>query len=79
MDTFKKKLFFLKVFCGHADMVIGGTKMHIQSYQIHNVLNVYRRQLSQGKSNHPQQVDIHSTRSDAVTISTEGKKPVDDG
>jgi hypothetical protein len=73
MDTFKKKLFFLKVFCGHADMVIGGTKMHIQSYQIHNVLNVYRRQLSQGKSNHPQQVDIHSTRSDAVTISTEGK------
>jgi vacuolar-type H+-ATPase subunit C/Vma6 len=49
--------------------------MHIQSYQIHNVLNVYRRQLSQGKSNHPQQVDIamHSTRSDAITISKEGK------
>lgn len=47
--------------------------MHIQSYQIHNVLNAYRRQLSQGKSSHPQQVVPHATRSVAVTISTEGK------
>ena len=48
--------------------------MHIQSYQIHNVLNVYRRQLSQGKSSHPQQAGYpHATGSDAVTISAEGK------
>jgi hypothetical protein len=47
--------------------------MHIQSYQIHNVLNVYRRQLSQGKSSHPQQADTRTTGSDAVTISAEGK------
>ena len=47
--------------------------MHIQSYQIHNVLKVYRRQLSQGNSDHPQHAGTHDTRSDAVTISAEGK------
>ncbi|MCB2145774.1 MAG: hypothetical protein KQI81_04815 [Deltaproteobacteria bacterium] len=47
--------------------------MYIQSYQIHNVLNVYRRQLSQVRSDHPQQVGTHDAKSDAVTISTEGK------
>ncbi|WP_319404542.1 DVU0524 family FlgM-associated protein [uncultured Desulfosarcina sp.] len=47
--------------------------MYIQSYQIHNVLNVYRRQLSQVKSDHLQQVGTHDAKSDAVTISKEGK------
>ncbi|BBO67552.1 hypothetical protein DSCA_14820 [Desulfosarcina alkanivorans] len=47
--------------------------MQIQSYQIHNVLKVYRRQLSQGKSNHPQQMNPQTTDSDAVTLSAEGK------
>jgi len=47
--------------------------MYIQSYQIHNVLNVYRRQLSQGKSDHPQHVGTHDAKSDAITISTEAK------
>jgi hypothetical protein len=47
--------------------------MYIQSYQIHNVLNVYRRQLSQVKSDHPMQVAAQGSKSDAVTISTEGK------
>lgn len=47
--------------------------MYIQSYQIHNVLNVYRRQLSQGKSDHPQHGGTHNTKSDSVKISEEGK------
>jgi hypothetical protein len=65
--------FFLKVFSGPADKVIGGTHMYIQSYQIHNVLNVYRRQLSQGKADHPQHVGAHDAKSDSITISKEGK------
>ncbi len=47
--------------------------MYIQSYQIHNVLNVYRRQLSQGKSEHSQNTKIPENKSDAVTISAEGR------
>ncbi len=47
--------------------------MYIQSYQIHNVLNVYRRQLSLGKADHPEQVGTHNARSDAITISKEAK------
>jgi len=47
--------------------------MLIQSYQIHNVLNVYRRQLSQAK---PNQVGSSGNRGggkDTVQISVEGK------
>jgi hypothetical protein len=47
--------------------------MLIQSYQIHNVLNVYRRQLSQAK---PNQVGSSGNRDggkDTVQISVEGK------
>lgn len=47
--------------------------MYIQSYQIHNVLNVYRKQLSQGQPDQPQHVGTHNTRSDSVRISAEGK------
>jgi hypothetical protein len=54
-------------------MVIGGTHMHIQSYQIHNVLNVYRRQLSQGKADQPQHGGNRDANSDAITISKQGK------
>lgn len=54
-------------------MIIGGTQMYIQSYQIHNVLNVYRRQLSQGKSVPPQHGGTPKASSESVTISDEGK------
>ena len=47
--------------------------MYIQSYQIHNVLNVYRRQLSQGKAEHPQHGGIRDAKSDAITISKAAK------
>ena len=47
--------------------------MYIQSYQIHNVLNVYRRQLSQGNVNQPQQVGTHDVKSDEITISKAAK------
>jgi hypothetical protein len=54
-------------------MGIGGTQMQIQSYQIHNVLNVYRRQLSQGKSVRTQQTGVNALNPDPVSISSEGK------
>lgn len=54
-------------------MGIGGTHMNIQSYQINNVLNVYKRQLSQGKSDHPRHAGNHEKTKDAVSISAEGK------
>jgi hypothetical protein len=47
--------------------------MYIQSYQIHNVLNVYKRQLSQVRPDHPRHVGSHDAKSDAVSISAEGK------
>ena len=47
--------------------------MHIQSYQIHNVLNVYRRQLSQVKTDQHQQVTQTTDTLDSATISSEGK------
>jgi hypothetical protein len=46
--------------------------MHIQSYQIHNVLNVYRRQLSQVKTDLTQPGGTRPTESDSATISSEG-------
>ena len=47
--------------------------MHIQSYQIHNVLNAYRRQLSQAKPGQPQATSSQHTKPDTVSISEEGK------
>lgn len=47
--------------------------MLIQSYQIHNVLKVYRRQLSQAKPNQVGNSGSPQTRSDMVQISVEGK------
>ncbi len=47
--------------------------MYIQSYQIHNVLNVYRRQLSQIKPDQAQQAGPKSANSDSANISAEGK------
>ena len=64
---------FLKIFLGPADKGDGGSVMYIQSYQIHNVLNVYRRQLSQGKSELSQKAKAPENKSDSVTISAEGR------
>ncbi len=47
--------------------------MHIQSYQIHNVLSVYRRQLSQAQPGHAQQSSAPSAHADTVSISTDGQ------
>jgi hypothetical protein len=47
--------------------------MLIQSYQIHNVLNVYRKQLSQAKPNQVGNTGSRNTDSDTVQISVEGK------
>ena len=47
--------------------------MYIQSYQIHNVLNVYRRQLSQMTPDQVRQSRPQTGGSDSVRISAEGK------
>lgn len=47
--------------------------MYIQSYQIHNVLNAYRRQLSQVTPQQPGHADKLSSKLDSVKISAEGK------
>ena len=47
--------------------------MHIQSYQIHNVLSVYRRQLSQGKMPPSRQASASTMQNDSVTLSNEGR------
>jgi len=47
--------------------------MHIQSYQIHNVLNVYRRQISQGKTSSSRNREALLGKADSVTLSREGK------
>lgn len=49
--------------------------MYIQSYQIHNVLNVYRRQLSQGQSDPFGGADASDSQSDSVKISTKINNP----
>jgi len=47
--------------------------MQIQSYQIHNVLNVYRRQLSQGKPHQMSGSTRGDQENDSSTISAKGK------
>jgi hypothetical protein len=47
--------------------------MYIQSYQIHNVLNVYRRQLSQTNPDPVHHSAGCKDKSDPVRISAEGK------
>jgi hypothetical protein len=48
--------------------------MYIQGYQIHNVLNVFRRQLSQSNSDQSRYAGGPASDLEAVTISTRGKK-----
>jgi hypothetical protein len=66
--------FFLKFSIKFADKAIGGTQMDIQGYQIHNVLNVFRRQLSQGAFDQSRHVSPRLSDMDPVTISTKQKK-----
>ena len=47
--------------------------MNIQSYQVHNVLNVFRRQLSQVKSHHSQHGISHDAQSGTEAISAREK------
>lgn len=56
----------------NADTKTGGTYMYIHSYQIHNVLNDYRKQLSHGtkgdRGRHPK-----AKRLDRISISRDGQ------
>jgi hypothetical protein len=61
------------------DIKSGGTDMYIHSYQIHNVLNAYRKQLSQNSIKGPVEQSV-SHSSDRINISAEAQNPkiVDD-
>jgi hypothetical protein len=53
----------------------GGYGMHIHSYQIHNVLNVYRRQLSRGTTrNVSGDPDRNKATLDRIDISDHGQR-----
>lgn len=47
--------------------------MYIQNYQIHNVLNVCRRQLSRKKTEHSKEAETPENKSDSVNISEKGR------
>lgn len=48
--------------------------MFVSSYQIHNVLNVYSRQLSQDSGTQKLKAGNKKQRSDQIHLSTEGKR-----
>jgi hypothetical protein len=58
----------------------GGTGMYIHSYQIHNVLNAYRKQLCQNPSTGGPRQPAETKTDDRINISPESQKPkiVDD-
>jgi len=48
--------------------------MHISSYQMHNVLNVYSKQLSQNGSGDKIKIQLKKTLADQINLSPEGKR-----
>ncbi|MBW2438415.1 MAG: hypothetical protein PVH74_01120 [Desulfobacterales bacterium] len=48
--------------------------MIVSSYQIHNVLNTYSKQLSQGRSPQKQEGEKKKQLSDQIQLSTKGKR-----
>jgi hypothetical protein len=48
--------------------------MFVSSYQIHNVLNVYSKQLSQGRSARQEKTETKKPLSDQINLSAEGKR-----
>jgi len=48
--------------------------MFVSSYQIHNVLNVYSKQLSQDRNAQKLKPGNEKTSSDQINLSTEGKR-----
>ena len=67
--------FFSKVRFRDADIMTGGFCMYIPSYQIHNVLNVYRKQLSRGtvRTNSGGPEKSRSTQ-DRIDINSHGQR-----
>ena len=48
--------------------------MFVSSYQIHNVLNVYSKQLSQGRGAQTDKTETKRPLSDQINLSAEGKR-----
>ncbi len=48
--------------------------MHISSYQMHNVLNVYSKQLSQNRTGDKIKFTFKKTLADQINLSPEGKR-----
>lgn len=52
----------------------GGTFMYIRNYQIHNVLNVYRKQLSHGPGGNGSKNLTGANSKDRISISADGQR-----
>jgi hypothetical protein len=52
----------------------GEFQMQISSYQMHNVLNVYSKQLSRNESSDKTKTQIKKTLTDQISLSPEGKR-----
>jgi len=50
--------------------------MHVPSYQMHNVLNVYSKQLSRNTSLGQEKIQLKNKKNDKITISSEMKRKV---
>lgn len=48
--------------------------MHISSYQMHNVLNVYSKQLSQNQTRNKVKIQVQKSSADQINLSPEGKR-----
>jgi hypothetical protein len=48
--------------------------MFVSSYQIHNVLNVYSKHLSQGRNAQKEKTETKKSLSDQINLSAEGKR-----
>jgi hypothetical protein len=71
----KKYVFLPKVRLIGADTMTGGYDMYIHSYQIHNVLNVYRQQLSRGTPRSASgSTDKNQDSGDRIDISGQGQR-----
>jgi hypothetical protein len=55
-------------------MIGGEFYMLVSNYQIHNVLNAYSKQLSQGRKVYKHEVENRKQLSDQIQLSTEGKR-----
>jgi hypothetical protein len=69
-----RPMFLLKYLCNDPINVQGELAMHISTYQVHNVLRAYGKQLSLSKRGVRNKNVIAPNQSDSITISAEARR-----